>query len=845
MNKEILRLAIPSIFANITVPLVGIVDVAIAGHISDAAAIGGIAIGSMLFDLLYWNFGFLRVGTGGMTAQAFGRKDCQGMMDIFLQSISIALGAALFVFMIGWVFADVVLACTPCSPEVESFARQYFNVRIWAAPATLSLMVFKGWFIGTQNTVSPMVCDITVNVVNMITSYTLARHTPLGAIGVAHGTVVAQYTGLAVAVFLLYRGYGSYLKLLNFRASVGWKKLRHLLSLNGNLFLRSLCFMVIYVGFTTITSKYGDEELAVGAIMMKLFMLFSYFIDGFSYAGEALVGRFIGEKNRLAVNKAVRDLFAWSMGIGALFTVIYSASGDGMIRIMTSDPHTISASQHYLFWLTLMPLVSCAAFMWDGIYIGATAGKDIRNCMICAAAGFVTGYAALNGQIGVQAAYVGYFIHLIVRALYLTARWKSVLRKCLPALLLCFCLTAGAQNDSVTYQPVDSAYIAQIEQLMMEEKVRQAAEVVRQYEESMLKRELSFHNEGVNYLVRGLLSASKDKTFRNGNLTPLKKYDCDLADYGVAFSPLVATWGLKAFGVQSTSRPRRMVTANLLAIGMSSGITNALKSTVNSQRPNWKDSKSVPSGHTAMAFASATILHREYGYISPWISVGGYATATATQYLRLRHNTHWVTDIYMGAGIGVIATNFAYFVTDRIFGEDGLNRRPKLTKGDIERTVKFNTRPSSLSLTSGIEWGKEDKLHTSTSYTAGIEYSHFIDSHMAVEAIGRVSTATFYDNNRMVSGNIDRYHLDGAFKYSWIIMPTIRVSCRAFGGGRYMDMGLPETDREVRPEAGAGVGVDLMNKEKYTLGVSCDYSHTFSDWFTNRWTIGMEWKIIL
>ena len=212
MNKQILRLSIPSILANITVPIVGIVDVAIAGHIANASAIGGIAIGSMLFDLLYWNFGFLRVGTGGMTAQAFGRKDPQGMMDIFTQSLSIALMAAVFIFAIGWLFVDVVMLCVPCSPEVESFARQYFWIRIWAAPATLSLMAFKGWFIGAQNTVNPMICDIVVNVVNMAASFYLAVYTPLGAIGVAYGTVIAQYTGLFTAVMLLVLGYRGYFK---------------------------------------------------------------------------------------------------------------------------------------------------------------------------------------------------------------------------------------------------------------------------------------------------------------------------------------------------------------------------------------------------------------------------------------------------------------------------------------------------------------------------------------------------------------------------------------------------------------------------------------------------------
>lgn len=845
MNKEILRLAIPSIFANITVPLVGIVDVAIAGHISNASAIGGIAIGTMLFDLLYWNFGFLRVGTGGMTAQAFGRKDHQGMMDIFLQSISLALGGALFVFLISWLFLNVAMFFIPSSPEVEAFARQYFFIRIWAAPATLSLMVFKGWFIGTQNTVNPMICDITVNVVNMVMSFCLAKYTPLGALGVAYGTLIAQYTGLIVAITLLHRGYGKYFHLFNFKACIVWTKLKHLLSLNGNLFLRSVGFMVVYVGFTALTSKYGDEELAVGAIMMQLFMLFSYFVDGFAYAGEALVGRFIGEKNSLDLNRSVKNLFAWSLGIGIIFTIVYAASGDGMIRLMTSDAQTIHTSQPFLFWLILMPVISCAAFMWDGVYIGATAGKSVRNCMMFAAAGFVAGYLSCYRLIGVQAVYVGYFVHLIVRTLYLSVKWKSVMHKCLPALLLlCFCPAVNAQSDSVAYREVDSAYMAQIEQMLVEEKVKQAKDVVGQYEEKMMNHEMSFHPEGANFLLRGILSIPKDRKFRNENLTPLKQYDCDMADYGVAFSPLAVTWGLKALGVKSRSKTKRMVTANLLGIAMSAGISTGLKSAIDSRRPNGEDKQSMPSGHATMAFASATILHREYGYISPWISVGGYTTATATQFLRLRHNAHWVTDIYMGAAIGTIATNLAYFITDKIYGEKAINR-PQLTMEDIKRTIKYNTRPSSVTLLSGLEWGKEDKIHTSTTFVAGLQYSHFFNKNLAVEGIWRMSTASFYDNSQWMSGNIDRYHLDASVKYSHLITPATRVSYRLFGGGRYLGISQLDFDHEIKPEVGLGIGFDVINNEKYAVGFSCDYAHAFSDWFTDRWILSMEWKVLL
>ena len=426
IHHEVLRLAVPSLLANITVPLVGMVDVAIAGHIADASAIGGIAIGTMLFDLLYWNFGFLRVGTGGMTAQAYGRHDMNAAAEIFVQSIAIAMGAALLIGLIAWPFLTGVMALVPCSAEVALFARRYFFIRIWAAPATLSLMAFKGWFIGMQDTVSPMVCDIVVNVVNMAVSFVLAVCTPLGAIGVAWGTLIAQYTGLLVAVVLLTVRYRHHFQIVDVWHSLTRSKLRRLFVLNSNLFVRSLCFMVVYVGFTSLTSKYGDGPLAVSSIMMKLFMLFSYFIDGFAYAGEALTGRFYGEQNPTGLKNALHVLFRWTIGVGLLFTLIYTCWGEGMVRLMTSDTAVITGARPFLPWLVAMPLISCLAFMWDGVFVGATASVPMRNAMIGAAIGFVVACLALQPLWGIQAIYVGYFVHLIVRVIWLTATWPKI-----------------------------------------------------------------------------------------------------------------------------------------------------------------------------------------------------------------------------------------------------------------------------------------------------------------------------------------------------------------------------------------------------------------------------------
>ena len=435
MNRQILRLAIPSILANITIPLVGLVDTIIVGHISNAHAIGGIAIGTMLFDLLYWNFGFLRVGTSGMTAQAYGRGDNQHCARLLTQSVTIALVGAVIIWALQWLFVTAVLAVVPCSQQVSAFAREYFFIRIWAAPATLSLMAFKGWFIGMQDTVSPMAIDIVVNVVNMVVSYVLAVYTPLGALGVAYGTLAAQFTGLLLSLVIIlwkyqyvWRGVSLW-RLANDKQGIG-----NLITLNANLFVRSLCFMIVYVGFTSLSSLYGDTDLAVCSILMKLFMLFSYFVDGFAYAGEALVGKYVGEQQvhsqkESSLARVVRLLFIWSLGVGCLFTLIFALLASPIYHIMTSDLLVLNRLADFTPWLVAMPIISTLAFMWDGVFAGATAGKQIRNAMIYAAIGFVVGYVALYHWWGIQALFVGYFLHLLARVLYLTFTWRPLANK--------------------------------------------------------------------------------------------------------------------------------------------------------------------------------------------------------------------------------------------------------------------------------------------------------------------------------------------------------------------------------------------------------------------------------
>ena len=453
INKSILKLAVPSIIANITVPLVGMADVAIAGHLNADAAtlIGGIAIGSMLFDLLYWNFGFLRVGTGGLAAQAFGRGDRRDCARILARALAMSMAIAAVLLAIQWIFVKAAFLVVDCSEEVRTLATRYFFIRIWAAPATLSLMALKGWFIGMQDSVSAMVCDITVNVVNIAMSVILALGLTVGGAsvipsigfsGIAAGTVLAQWTGLLTAISIVLFKYRrntiSFLDKNDLRSIFDGEQTRRFFSMNSDLFIRSLCFIAIYIGYTIISARYGDTLLAVSSILMKLLMIFSYFTDGFAYAGEALTGRYIGAKDGANVRATVKWTFVWSMGLALLFIGIYHFGGNGLLHAMTSDESVIAAARGYMPWLLLMPVVGCAAFTWDGIFIGATASKEMRNSMLWSVVAFAAIYCSgvliLSPQQGVQyekAAMhflmAAYFAHLVARTIYLTCRYRRVM----------------------------------------------------------------------------------------------------------------------------------------------------------------------------------------------------------------------------------------------------------------------------------------------------------------------------------------------------------------------------------------------------------------------------------
>ena len=433
MNRRILKLAIPSILANITVPLVGMVDIAISGRLGNVAAIGAIAIGSMLFDLLYWNFGFLRIGTGGLTAQAYGRRDLSEAMKYLVKGLATAFVSALFLIAIQWFFVEAAFMVIDCTPELEALSRQYFFIRIWAAPATLALFTFKGWFIGMQNTRIPMLVSVAQNVVNICASLFFVYALDMQIEGVALGTVVAQYAGLIVAVlslapsFFLSRGRRSWRRLgRGFR----WQSLRsewgRYFRVNRDIFLRTLFLVGVNLFFTSAGARQGEVVLAVNALLMQLFLLLSYFLDGFAYAGEALGGRYWGASDANAFHDVVRRLFRWGGALALLFSIVYIVGGEPFLHLLTDNVSVVKASRSYVGWAYLLPLAGVAAFVWDGIFIGITATRAMLISSVVAAMVFFFTALLLMPLWGNHGLWCAMTLYLLTRGLVQTLLFCNI-----------------------------------------------------------------------------------------------------------------------------------------------------------------------------------------------------------------------------------------------------------------------------------------------------------------------------------------------------------------------------------------------------------------------------------
>lgn len=417
INRQILHIAIPSIISNITVPLLGLVDVTIVGHLGSASYIGAIAVGGMLFNMIYWIFGFLRMGTGGLTAQAYGQHNTQEGTRILLRSLSVSLLLALVLLVLQYPIRLIAFMLIDASPEVQELATRYFHICIWGAPATLGLYSFTGWFIGMQNSRYPMYIAITQNIVNIAASLFFVFVLHMKVEGVALGTLIAQYAGVIMTYLLCISHYHPFRQQVQRMQLLERNAMKRFFLVNRDIFLRTLCLVAVTVFFTSTGATYGDVVLAVNTLLMQLFTLFSYIMDGFAYAGEALSGKYTGSNDKIRLHQTVRNLFGWGSAMALLFTLTYLWGGQDFLQLLTNDTEVIAASGTYLLWTVAIPFCGFSAFILDGICIGTTSTRIMLKSMATASALFFGVYFLCSGSWGNHALWMAFLVYLAVRGL--------------------------------------------------------------------------------------------------------------------------------------------------------------------------------------------------------------------------------------------------------------------------------------------------------------------------------------------------------------------------------------------------------------------------------------------
>ena len=456
IDKQILNIAVPSIVSNITVPLLGLVDVAITGHLGAASYIGAIALGGMLFNIIYWIFAFLRMGTSGLTSQSLGRGDSDNIIRMLARSIAIAFAIALALLVLQVPLRELGLLIMQPTEEVRLLTTTYYNICIWGAPATLGLFALTGWFIGMQNSRIPMVIAITQNVVNILVSLVLVFGLGMRVEGVASGTLIAQWCGFLMGCFLCWRNYFGKNPIAKdiqpLRYYLSPSPINHqpstlnpqpstfnlppspitykaFFSINRDIFLRTLCMVCVMMFFTSAGSWQGEVVLAVNTLLMQLYLLVSYIMDGFANAGEALSGKFYGAGDSDALKTTVRRIFFWGIITAAVFTVTYVTGGKPFLRLLTDEPSVVEASTSYVWWAYLVPFCSVAAFMWDGIFIGLTASRQMLLSMFVAAATFFIVYFIAAKPLGNHGLWFAFMCYMFIRGVIQTFLYPSIIKK--------------------------------------------------------------------------------------------------------------------------------------------------------------------------------------------------------------------------------------------------------------------------------------------------------------------------------------------------------------------------------------------------------------------------------
>ncbi|MDX1617268.1 MAG: MATE family efflux transporter [Balneolaceae bacterium] len=420
MNRRILRLAVPNIISNLSVPLLGAVDTALVGHLEEVYYLGAIAVGSMIFNFLFWGFGFLRMGTTGLTAQAFGERNRRESVLILGRALGVAaIFSGLILLLQAWI-ADLSFWLVEATPEVERFTKIYFDIRIYSAPATLGLYAINGWFLGMQNARYPMIVTIFLNALNIALDLLFVYGMNMHVDGVATGTLIARYAGIVLALALLVWRYRDWLSEYIHAQLLELAAVKKFFTVNRDIFIRTLCLIFTFSFFTAKSAEFGNVILAANSILLQLWMIVSYGVDGFAFAAESLIGRYTGARDSGRVRTAVKYSFGWGVGLGIAASLIYWLGDERIIYLFTDQQNVIDAAMVYFAWTVAGPTVSSFCYIWDGIFIGATATSPMRDSMLIATlAVFLPVYYLGLGHWGNHALWLALVLFMIARGITL------------------------------------------------------------------------------------------------------------------------------------------------------------------------------------------------------------------------------------------------------------------------------------------------------------------------------------------------------------------------------------------------------------------------------------------
>lgn len=422
MNKQILKLAIPNIVSNLSVPLLGAVDTAVVGRLDHVYYLGAIAVGSIIFDFIFWGFGFLRMGTTGLVAQAYGADNEEEARIILYRVLLVGMGLSAAILLLQIPIINFALMMVDASPEVEEFARSYYHIRIFAAPATLALFGLNGWFLGMQNSHFPMIVTITLNALNIVLNLVFVLLYNMNVSGVALGSLIASYSAAGVALLLYFWKYHpkeyhkiSLIKLLD------PGELQKFFEVNRDIFIRTICLIFSYAFFVAKSAEMGDTVLAANTILIQLWHISAYGVDGFAFAAESLVGKYTGAGDKVGLRKAIRYSLIWGLLLGLIGTGVYALWGDQILLVFTDKEAVLQAISVVFLWTIAAPIINSICFIWDGVYIGATSTAAMRNSMLIATLIFFTPvYFIFRDIVGIHAVWLAMTVFMVSRGITLT-----------------------------------------------------------------------------------------------------------------------------------------------------------------------------------------------------------------------------------------------------------------------------------------------------------------------------------------------------------------------------------------------------------------------------------------